>query len=651
MSDQDREEFERRVGTTIRGKWTLDKLLGYGGMAAVYSGVNTIGWRGAIKILHPEIARSKDLRQRFEQEAHAVNRFQHPGAVTIHEYDVSEDGTPFLVMELLEGESLADRAKRDGGIDTKELLRLVDELLDVLAAAHAKEIIHRDIKLDNLFVLKDGRLKVLDFGIARMRQHARKTMQTRAGATLGTVPYMAPEQVKGHDIDGRADVFAVGATMFRVLAKRRIHEAANDSAMIIKMATQPAPPLESVAPSVPAAVALIVDRALAFERARRYPDASTMQSDVRAVLRDQPPPYATARLAAGELPWTTDGPAPAALGASEDFGDGPTAATSYVGAPGAVAATRDGAATSGPTDPTVVPRAGAASSGPSDLTVAPRIGSTTSGPQDATVAPGAGAASFAAVAPGAGAARFAAPAPAPMAASSTQVSFTAPVPQSANAARSGYEEPPASSAPSAIGRSLGLSSTSPTQWQLGKAPVSRVLGPSAPPRPKKRNQAMILAVAGLFFLIGIGIAITVGLRSNGGESGSESIPPTNAWPLAIAPDPLSSTADPALPVPSASGAGTSTAPSDAPGPATTGGGVPTPGTPGRETGGSTTAPPPTTPPPTAGTPLPLPATQPTAGTPSGNDSPSEEKPKEKKGDEKGDKDDKKGGRPDRKRKR
>lgn len=619
MSDQDREEFEKRVGTTIRGKWTLDKLLGYGGMAAVYSGVNTIGWRGAIKILHPEIARSKDLRQRFEQEAHAVNRFQHPGAVTIHEFDVSEDGTPFLVMELLEGESLSDRAKRDGGIDTKELLRLVDELLDVLAAAHAKEIIHRDIKLDNLFVLKDGRLKVLDFGIARMRQHARKTMQTRAGATLGTVPYMAPEQVKGHEIDGRADVFAVGATMFRVLAKRRIHEAANDSEMIVKMATQPAPPLESVAPSVPAAVALIVDRALAFERARRYPDASTMQSDVRAVLRDQPPPYASARRAAGDLPWTTDGPAPGALAVSEAFRDGPTVATSHVGAPGAVAATRDGAATSGPLDLTVVPRAGAALSGPSDPTAAP----------------------------GVVAASFAAPVPAQMAASSTQVSFTAPVPQSGNAARSGYEEPSASSAPSSVvGRSLGLSSTSPTQWQLGKAPVSRVLGPSATPLPKKRNQAMILAVAGLFFLIGIGIAITVGLRSNGDEAGSESIPPAaNTSPLAIAPDPPGSTAAPAAPAPSAPGAATSTAPPDAPGPAPTGGGVAPPGTPGRATGGSTTAPPPATPPPTPAIPLPFPPTiptQPTAVPPPATDKPPEDRPKEKKGPDKPGKPDKPG---------
>src|SRR6478735_11544596 len=108
---------ERRVGTTLCGKWRLEKLLGVGGMAAVYVGVHKIGRREAIKILHPEVARSKDLRLRFEQEAHAVNRFKHPGAVEIRDIDVTEDGAPFLVMELLEGEALSEHARRVGGVE------------------------------------------------------------------------------------------------------------------------------------------------------------------------------------------------------------------------------------------------------------------------------------------------------------------------------------------------------------------------------------------------------------------------------------------------------------------------------------------------------------------------------------------------------
>ncbi|WP_437503727.1 protein kinase domain-containing protein [Sorangium sp. So ce1099] len=300
--DDERAACERRVGTTLRGKWTIDGLLGIGGMAAVYAATHKIGRREAIKILHPEVARSKDLRARFEREAQAVNRFRHPGVVEIRDIDMTEDGAPFLVMELLDGESLADRLQRLGNIETGEVLRLMDELLDVLGAAHEQGIIHRDIKLDNLFVERTGRLKVLDFGIARMRDGVKTAMRTRTGATLGTVSYMAPEQVRGISVDHRADLFAVGATMFRLFAKRRIHEARTESELLVKMATVAAPPLASVAPETPQALCILVDRALAFDRERRYPDARTMQADIRALLRGEAPPYASARLAAGDVP-------------------------------------------------------------------------------------------------------------------------------------------------------------------------------------------------------------------------------------------------------------------------------------------------------------------------------------------------------------
>src|SRR5205814_5184987 len=128
--------LEQRVGTTLRGKWKLERLLGVGGMAAVYVGLHKIGRRGAIKILHREIAADMQIALRFEQEAHAVNRFHHPGAVEILDIDVTEDGAPFMVMELLEGESIEDRIQRQL-ISVAETLRIADEILDVLAAAHA----------------------------------------------------------------------------------------------------------------------------------------------------------------------------------------------------------------------------------------------------------------------------------------------------------------------------------------------------------------------------------------------------------------------------------------------------------------------------------------------------------------------------------
>ncbi|HSN97041.1 MAG TPA: serine/threonine-protein kinase [Candidatus Nanopelagicales bacterium] len=306
MDDEDRQVFEKRVGTVLRGKWRLDRLLGVGGMAAVYAATHSIGRQEAIKILHPEVARSKDLRARFEREAQAVNQFRHPGVVEIRDIDVTDEGEPFLVMELLEGESLQDRAQRAGGIETAEICRIVDELLDVLAAAHAQGIIHRDIKPDNLFLLRDGRLKVLDFGIAHVRDGVKTELRTRAGSTLGTVSYMAPEQVRGTGVDHRADLFSVGATMFRLIAKRRLHEARTDSELLVKMATQPAPRLGTVVQGAPPGLCLIVDRALAFDRDRRYPDAKTMQEDVRAVLRGQLPSFAAGRLSHGDLPGTSE---------------------------------------------------------------------------------------------------------------------------------------------------------------------------------------------------------------------------------------------------------------------------------------------------------------------------------------------------------
>ncbi|HEX9294740.1 MAG TPA: serine/threonine-protein kinase, partial [Polyangiaceae bacterium] len=232
----------------------------------------------------PQIARDEHLRARFDQEAHAANRFVHPGAVEVRDVNVTDDGCPFLVMELLEGESLRARFDRLGPPDTAEILRIADSVLDVLAAAHAQGIIHRDIKPDNLFCLPDGRIKVLDFGVARVRE-ATNELHTRTGTALGTLPYMAPEQVKGMDIDGRVDVFALGATMFRLIAKRHIHEGRSDAELLVKMATLPAPPLASVAPAAPADVCAIVDRALAFDREARYPSVEAMQKDVRVAQK------------------------------------------------------------------------------------------------------------------------------------------------------------------------------------------------------------------------------------------------------------------------------------------------------------------------------------------------------------------------------
>src|SRR5262249_26031734 len=181
------EDYQRRVGTLIRDKWTLVRLLGIGGMAAVYVGVHRIGRHDALKILHLEAAKSKEVCMRFEREAQAVNRFRHPGAVEIRDIDVTEDGAPFLVMELLVGESLGDRATKVRRMDVGEVLGHMEQVLDVLTSAHAQGIIHRDIKPGNLFITTEGRIKVLDFGLARIHEGGLADgLYTKEGATLGT---------------------------------------------------------------------------------------------------------------------------------------------------------------------------------------------------------------------------------------------------------------------------------------------------------------------------------------------------------------------------------------------------------------------------------------------------------------------------------
>jgi serine/threonine protein kinase len=282
---------EHRLGTTVRDKWTLERILGVGGMAAVYVGLHRIGRRDALKILHPEAAKRQDVCQRFEREAKAVNSFRHPGVVEIRDIDVTEDGAPFLVMELLDGESLLDRVARLGTLPLVDVLAYVDQVLDVLVAAHPLGIIHRDLKPANLYLLHDGRLKVLDFGLARVLDPDGASGWTKTGATLGTTPYMPPEQARGRHIDGRADLFAVGATMFRLLTGQRVHDAADEFELLMKMAKEPAPPLASVLPHLPPDVCRVVDHALAFDRDRRYFDAATMLDDVRSLRANQRPQH------------------------------------------------------------------------------------------------------------------------------------------------------------------------------------------------------------------------------------------------------------------------------------------------------------------------------------------------------------------------
>ncbi|HEY2368358.1 MAG TPA: protein kinase [Polyangiaceae bacterium] len=278
-----------RVGTMLRGKYRLDRVLGMGGMAVVYAATHRNQAQLAVKMLHPELSMNKEIRARFQREGYVANSVKHPGAVLVVDDDVAEDGSAFLVMEMLNGASVDELAERRGGrLPAQIAVIIAHELLDVLAAAHAKSIVHRDIKPGNVFVTRDGVVKVLDFGIARIRDATLGSSHaTSTGTMMGTPAFMAPEQALAEtaNIDQQTDVWSVGALLFTSISGALVHEAATAPALLVKTATERPRSLATVAPTAPAEVVSVVDRALAFEKASRWPRAADMRDALREAYR------------------------------------------------------------------------------------------------------------------------------------------------------------------------------------------------------------------------------------------------------------------------------------------------------------------------------------------------------------------------------
>ena len=281
-------DCERRLGNVLASKWRLDRLIGIGGMAAVYAATHRNGAVVAIKLLHPELGRRQEFRERFLREAYIANKVDHPGAVKVLDDDVTSEGEPYLVMELLRGESVESLLMRRGNrLALGETLAILDHTLAVVEAAHAAGIVHRDLKPDNLFLTEDRELKVLDFGIARLREQGDSAARTRTGVAMGTPAYMAPEQALGRwsDVDRRTDLWAVGAIGFTLLTGRAVHEAETANEMVVLSATRPAPSLARFI-EAPFGVVKLVDRALQFDVNRRFPDAASMRAELRAVMTE-----------------------------------------------------------------------------------------------------------------------------------------------------------------------------------------------------------------------------------------------------------------------------------------------------------------------------------------------------------------------------
>ena len=278
------ERAQTLLGTVLRGKYRLDRVLGVGGMATVFAATHRNGKEFAVKLLHPGLSHQGDMRARFLREGYVANAVKHPGAVMVLDDDVGEDGSAFIVMELLEGktvEDLWDQYDRRLALPVVTAIGL--QVLDVLASAHAHQIIHRDIKPANLFITRSGQLKVLDFGIARIRDLASSFAATQSGLTLGTPAFMAPEQAigKASEIGPQTDLWAAGATMFTLASGHLVHQAESQHELLIKAATTSGRSLVSVLPGVPQLFSEIVDRATPFAVRDRWASATAMREALR----------------------------------------------------------------------------------------------------------------------------------------------------------------------------------------------------------------------------------------------------------------------------------------------------------------------------------------------------------------------------------
>lgn len=274
------------IGRIFDRKYRVTRLIGEGGMGSVYEAEHTLIQRKvAVKVLHNEFSKMPEVVERFFREAQASSAIGHPNIIEVFDVGIEEDGTVFIVMELLTGEPLLEQLRRGEILTPENAVAIILQVLSALVMAHHKGIVHRDLKPDNVFLSVDARgrheVKLLDFGIAKV-QGALDGDQglTKTGTVLGTPNYMSPEQARGREVDARIDIWAAGVMLYQMLSGRLPYQGESYNEVLSSILLDDPPPLHQLVPSIPRDLATVVERAMEKERDDRYPNVAEMIQDL-----------------------------------------------------------------------------------------------------------------------------------------------------------------------------------------------------------------------------------------------------------------------------------------------------------------------------------------------------------------------------------
>ena len=272
------------VGQLFDGNYEVVRVIGEGGMGRVYEARHTRlhTKRFAVKLLHHELAREPEVVTRFQREAEAASVLTHPNVVGVFDVNTSADGRPYIVAELLEGEELGKYLERLGKLPVAEAVHIVRQVCHALGAAHTAGIVHRDVKPENVFLAgPNATVKVLDFGISKVAEFSDGL--TKTGTVMGTPDYMAPEQARGDRVDARADIYAVGAILYRALTGRKPFDGQDPMAILTAVLTQEPERPSTLEASIPLSLELIVQRTMAKSPNERFSSMDALEQGARAV--------------------------------------------------------------------------------------------------------------------------------------------------------------------------------------------------------------------------------------------------------------------------------------------------------------------------------------------------------------------------------